>query len=31
MHKAASESELAKDFVRPVLDAINQVKDEKVI
>jgi len=31
MHKAAFERELAKYFVRPVLYAINQVDDAKVI
>jgi len=31
MHNGAFDCELAKDFVRPVLYAINQVKNEKVI
>jgi len=31
MHKGPFDCELGKDFVRPVLYAINYVKDEKVI
>jgi len=31
MHKGAFERELAKDFLRPVLYAINYAKEEKVI
>jgi len=31
MHKAAFDCELGKDFVRPVLYAINYVKDEMAI
>jgi len=31
MHKGALEREIAKDFLQPVLNALNSVKDEKVI